>query len=671
MSVKAYEEFVRREAAQLRSADKSPTSMAEWVARAKQLRPRILEAVGGTFENCPLEPRILGEVKRPGYVIERLILQTQPDVWMTANLFRPDPAPKRGPAVLVVHGHWSLARVEPVVQSRCIGLVRLGFTVLCVDAFGSGERYSAPAPGTYHGGRYGGTLWPVGLSLLSLQLHDNRRALDYLSSRQEVDPMRIGVTGESGGGNQTMYAAAFDDRFAAAVPVCSVGNYQSYLFVQCCVCEVIPGVMSMTEEGDVLGLIAPRPLMVISAGRDSIQFSPAEAAKSVARARDIYRLSNNADRVEHAVFDAGHGYDKPMREAMYGWMTKWLKNEGAGTPISEPAITLEDPNVLRCYPDPALRPQGWQYPPTYAKRHGLRRLAAQFPAPPHHPEEWDSTATFVHGELEKVLGRMPNSVASPGTIGEPATAGEVTTTPITLVPEPGMPMSCLRARNRQQAESKAALLFVNLDGAAAAQSHPMSRGFLKTGYDIVAADHRVGGQVLPAKPGRVPDYKQAEHGVWIGRPLLGQWVFEVQCLLDWIVLQGFDKNRTIIAGVGSGALVALAAAALFPKKIAGAVLADLPVTMLTDSAYGDIFRMGALVPHLFRAGDVPQLAALVAPRPLVIAGGVDPQGRMLGQRELRESLGFPASVYSLLKSKSFYFEPGPDWDAIPGRFKSP
>src|SRR5205085_5086730 len=121
------------------------------------------------------------------------------------------------------------------------------------------------------------------------QVSDNRRAVDYLLTRPEVDGTRLGVTGASGGGNQSMYAGALDERFGAVVPVCSVGNYQSYLRAACCVCEVLPGALRFTEEGDVLGMVAPRALLVINATRDGIQFSVAEAKKSLERASAIFK----------------------------------------------------------------------------------------------------------------------------------------------------------------------------------------------------------------------------------------------------------------------------------------------------------------------------------------------------------------------------------------------
>src|SRR5260370_18144528 len=122
-----------------------------------------------------------------------------------------------------------------------------------------------------------------------MQVYDNRRAVDYLLTRDDVDGTKLGITGASGGGNQSMYAGALDERFKAVVPVCSVGNYQAYLKAACCVCEVLPVALRFTEERDVLGLVAPRALLVINASRDAIQLSPADAAPSVVPATTIFQ----------------------------------------------------------------------------------------------------------------------------------------------------------------------------------------------------------------------------------------------------------------------------------------------------------------------------------------------------------------------------------------------
>ena len=317
-----FDAFIRARAAALPAGDLPPATRKEWETRLLALRRNMLAAMGPVPDKpCDLSPRIVASYKRSGYRIENILLQSRPDVWMTANAYVPAVKGK-APAVLVVHGHWPGARRDPVVQARCLGLVKLGFFVLAVDAFSAGERHPTIARGTYHGALLGGALWPVGQTLLGMQVYDNRRAVDYLISRPEVDGDRLGVTGASGGGNQTMYAGALDERFKAVVPVCSVGNYQAYLHAACCVCEVLPGALRFTEEGDVLGLVAPRALMVISATKDAFQFSVGEAKKSLERARAIFKLYGKEEKVAHAIFESPHAYNQAMREAMYGWMTK-------------------------------------------------------------------------------------------------------------------------------------------------------------------------------------------------------------------------------------------------------------------------------------------------------------------------------------------------------------
>src|SRR5713226_37577 len=306
----AFDRFVQAQASALRAKDFPPASRREWDQRRTKLRQSMLEAMGPFPEKpCDLSPQFQGLLERDGYRIERLIFQSRPDVWVTANAYVPNAGKGKLPAVLVVHGHWPMARRDPVVQARCLGLVKLGFFTLAAEAFGAGERFASPASGTYHGALYGSTLWPIGQTLLGMQVYDNRRAVDYLLTRREVDGDRLGITGASGGGNQSMYAGALDERIKAVVPVCSVGSYQAYLHAACCVCEVLPGALRFTEEGDVLGLVAPRSLLVVSATKDAFQFSVGEAEKSVARARPVFKLYGVEEKLRHAIFDSGHAYN--------------------------------------------------------------------------------------------------------------------------------------------------------------------------------------------------------------------------------------------------------------------------------------------------------------------------------------------------------------------------
>ena len=133
----AFREFVKAQAAALREGDVVPKNSEDWQQRKSSLRANLLKAWGGFPETpCDLAPRKLGEIQRDGYRVERLIFQTRPGVWMTANAYVPERAKtEKVPAILHVHGHWAGAKQDRVVQSRCIGSVKHGFFVLVVDAY--------------------------------------------------------------------------------------------------------------------------------------------------------------------------------------------------------------------------------------------------------------------------------------------------------------------------------------------------------------------------------------------------------------------------------------------------------------------------------------------------------------------------------------------------------
>ncbi|HEY1859358.1 MAG TPA: alpha/beta hydrolase family protein, partial [Gemmataceae bacterium] len=520
----AYDEFIRAQAAVLRKGNTDPTSRKDWEERRTRLRAAMFAAMGTMPDKAsPLEPKVIATLKRKGYRIENLIFQSRPDVWVTANVYVPEGEGKR-PAVLVVHGHWPWARRDPVVQARCLGLVHLGFLVLAVDAFGAGERYTSPGQGTYHGALYGSTLWPAGLTLLGCQVYDNRRAVDYLLSRPEVDGDNIGITGASGGGNQSMYAGAVDERLKAVVPVCSVGTYQAYLKAACCVCEVLPGALRFTEEGDVLGLVAPRALMVISADQDAFQFSVGEAKKSLECAGAIFKLHDAPEKVCHAVFESKHDYNRPMREAMYGWMTRWLKGEGKGEPIAEPDHEVEKVEDLSCFPD-GERPKGFLFPPTLAA-HEARGLLDNLTAnKPDHVEDWESAAVYRRGQLRKeVFGDFPKLPRPVARMGKTETRDKVQTTPVLFQPEPDLALHALHlSRGAANGKQKACVL-LHLDGKAAAIKHPLATALLAKDWAVIAPDLRATGESKPAGDliHDAADHNSAEHGLWIGRPLLGQ-----------------------------------------------------------------------------------------------------------------------------------------------------
>lgn len=643
-----FPEFVREYARARRADDKPPATLADWDMQRQQLRRKLIAAWGGfPLEKCPLEPKVLGELKRDGYRVEKVVFQTRPGVFMTANAYIPD---GKGPfpAILQVHGHWKGAKQDPVVQSRCIGAVKHGFFVLCVDAFGAGERGLSKNLGEYHGEMVGATLFPVGLALSGLQVYENMRAIDYIQSRSEVDGTKIGVTGASGGGNQTMYIGAMDERLSAVVPVCSVGNYQVYLKAACCMCEVVPGALGFTEEAGVLSLVAPRGLMIVSATKDGIQFSVAEAQKSIAATKPVFELYGKADNLRHAIFESPHDYNKDMREAMYGWMTLHLKGKGDGSPLPDPKIETEKPEDLRCYPGES-RPEDYVTVPKFAAAAGRAILAGR--TAPEYGEKWEAESLGMRHALERdVLGGIPKRgdvKASLSAAAESKNADGRTAATLSFQPEAGVPAI---AALDLQAKSPGVAIVLDLDKGAAAIEEPVAKELRAKGWSVVAAELR--GTATSAMKGdgysRAPDHNSAEWSMWVGRPLLGQWTVDVIRLLDALAETKSTEGKPVtVVGIGPAGIVALCAAAL-DKRISQAVCVKTLATYVTESPYVGQ-RMGILAPHIVKkVGDVGHLAALVAPRKVVFAGGVNGDGTP--SEKVTPSFAVAEAVFKLQKA---------------------
>lgn len=637
---KQFLSFVQQQALTQRENDAPPESLEQWQKKRARLRKSLIQSWGGfPDEHCPLEPRILGTFKRDGYRVEKLTLQTRPGIWMTANAYVPD-GPGPHAAVVSVHGHWKMAKSEPVVQSRCIGLAKLGFFVLMVDAFGAGERGLGKALGEYHGEMVAGTLWPTGLALAGVQVYENMRAVDYLQSRPEVDGENIGITGTSGGGNQSMNAGAIEERFKCVVPACSVGTYQAYLGAACCMCEVTPNALTFTEESGVLSLVAPRALMLINATRDAHQFSVGEAAKSLAAAKPVFSLYGVENNARHAIFESNHDYNQPMREAMYGWMTLHLKGEGDGSPIPEPELKIEEAETLRCFPGES-RPDAFVTLPQFAA--SVARGIVEMRPLPKHAEHWESEETLMRESLPRILGGFPQS--SPLDIKTSSARNSTKT--LTFSPEPGITVQA-RCHDAEADESRLALV-LDLDSGQAAMESELAESMHAKGWSVVTADLRGTGSTAyrSDKIGRAADHNTAEWSMWIGRPLLGQWVYDVRRLLDAIrESSGSLPDRISVVGVGPASLVALCVSAL-DDRVSDVVTVGGLGSYVSEVPYENQ-RLGIMVPGILkRIGDVQRIAALSAPRRLIVAGGVSGGGTALKLNELKAAYSHTESVYKL------------------------
>jgi len=297
--------------------------------------------------------------------------------------------------------------------------------------------------------------------------------------------------------------------------------------------------------------------------------------------------------------------------------------------------------------------------PTYAAREARALLERFTSRLPDHVEEWESMAVYIRGQLrDKVLGGFPKPPRPVGRFRKSSIVDRLPTTALQLQLEPRLSMPVLLQTKPGIEGRQAVCVLLHLDGKTQALKHPLAKTLIDRKWFVVAPELRATGDLKPAGDAihEAADHNSAEHALWVGRPLLGQWVFDVACLFDWLAIQpGLDQRRLVVAGLGPAGVVALCAAGLLENRISTAAAIGTPVTYVTDQAYGSFMRMGLLAPGVLRLGDIPQLAALSAPRRLVITEGRTPQGKLVRFKELQEAYAFPHLIYRLYKAEYRFF----------------
>ncbi len=309
--------------------------------RKRWARDKVLELIGGLPDyTSPLNAKVTGRIEKPTYVIEKVIFESLPRFHVTADVYRPK-APGRYPGVLIPLGHWDEGK--PAEQRTAANLAMKGFVALAYDPIGQGERLQAydPRLGASLGGwsveqhfQAGGQSLLAGESFARYRIWDAKRALDYLVSRPDVDGERIGCTGCSGGGTVTTYISALDPRIKVAAPACYMNSFRVLFSGPVGDSEQsIPYFLSSgLDQTDFVEMFAPKPWLIVSTIGD---FFTIEGARQVyEEARHWYRIYGDVNRVDWAIGPGGHGTPQPVRERIYEWMIRWLK-DGKGDPREE------------------------------------------------------------------------------------------------------------------------------------------------------------------------------------------------------------------------------------------------------------------------------------------------------------------------------------------------
>lgn len=286
-----------------------PKSLVEWEKRAILLRAQIRRGMGlGQIPSKPdLKPVIHSKKIMDGYAVENVYFESQPGHFISGNLYRPLKQYASYAGILHPHGHFENGRFHEQTQIRSATLARMGAVVFAWDLIGYGDA---------------GFMNHKDSLALKIQTINSIMSLDFLLSLENIDPDRIGISGESGGGTQTFLLAALDDRIKVSVPAVMVSAH----FFGGCVCESGLPIhfydKNQTNNVEIAALMAPKPQLLISIGNDWTKNTPLVEFPYL---KKIYSLYHKEAEVENVHLPTEiHNYGPNKRKALYEFMAKHL-----------------------------------------------------------------------------------------------------------------------------------------------------------------------------------------------------------------------------------------------------------------------------------------------------------------------------------------------------------
>lgn len=304
---------------------------AQLRAHQRALHVGMTAAVGGFPDRAPLNAQVLRKHQKDGYTIEEIVFESHPGIPVTALLFLPDAAKFKAPypGVIVTCGHSANGKAYAGYQRTSLLLAKAGFAALIYDPFDQGERIQQKGLSNCGGhNTIGVNATLLGWSMARFRIWDGMRAIDYLQSRPEVDPARIGVCGQSGGGTMTSLIMAIEPRIRCAAPSCYLSTLR----------DVYGEIGPQDAEQNLFGQLsfglnhlgyalvqAPTPVLMNFKTADFFPFQG--ALLTAANAKAMAARFGWADRFCHVYGVGPHGWSEGNRHATVDWMRQWLRGE--------------------------------------------------------------------------------------------------------------------------------------------------------------------------------------------------------------------------------------------------------------------------------------------------------------------------------------------------------
>ncbi len=615
--------------------------------RQWKLRTRMLTALGGFPEKTPLNAKIVGTEQRDGYRIEKIIYESRPNHHVTATLYLPDGKGPH-PACIMPIGHSNNGKAADYVQRGSILLVKNGLACLAYDPIGQGERKQLiddagksliPSSTNEHTLVGVGALL-VGQSTATYRIWDGIRSLDYLESRPEIDAKRLGCTGCSGGGTLTSYLMALDDRIACAAPSCYITSLERLFATigpQDAEQNITGQVALGIEHADYLTMRAPRPTLLATATQDF--FDIQGSWTTFREATQIFGRMGHSERVGLVEYNTKHGYPKPQREAVTRWMSRWLLDKDVA--VVEPIIAIAKDADLQCtrsgqvledFKGKSVFHLNLEMEQQFAKTR-LDRLAKQ------SPDDTLQTVRRLIGLPEKI---KPATLRPVGDVVHQA--GKLRYRKFVFETEPGVLVPALHFLSNKNQTFNLVIHLHGLGKAAETGEDGMIETQVRAGNDVLALDVRGMGETSPSPPTAKPgnfgfDFKETYLGLHLNRPLLGQRVYDVLAVMEYLQddQKAIPKVPTTVWGVQTCGPIALHAAALDKRFTAVVTKRSVISWAAVVRSPINFNQLTNVVPGALKAYDLPDLAALILPRGVTVLGGVDPRGEPVTQAVLDET----------------------------------